>query len=242
MAFDRIAEIYDATRGIPADLMKQIIKTMDRLLKNSHTILDVGVGTGRFAKPLIDRGFHIVGVDISIPMMLKAREKGVLNLVRADVHHLPFRDESFDAATLIHLIHLVRDWKNLVREIGRVTKNIVLSEVGGGEGFRPRHEYLKLKQELGCPVTSMVQAEESLRKILPPAKLVHVGNYSEEVKADDEISFFEKGKSAASWDVPEDVHREIIRRFRSSYGGKVLKRSYVVEVAGWNPSQLRNFQ
>ena len=53
-------------------------------------------------------GSAVVGVDISGRMMEKAREKGVTELIFADVHGTPFKDGSFDAALIVHLLHLVR--------------------------------------------------------------------------------------------------------------------------------------
>jgi len=70
-------------------------------------------------------------------MMAKAREKKLRNLVRADAHRLPFRDRTFDGAIMIHVLHLVHDWVQVVREVGRVTRKVIVAEVEGGEGFGP---------------------------------------------------------------------------------------------------------
>src|SRR5436309_5839003 len=75
--FDHVSHIYDATRKAPDDVMSPTLATMEKVLGGYDSILDVGTGTGRFAKPLSDRGLPIVGVDISTSMMAKAREKGL---------------------------------------------------------------------------------------------------------------------------------------------------------------------
>src|SRR5207249_6832613 len=71
ISFDRVVGAYDSTRGLSPELMRQIIDAMQDMLRSCTTVLDVGVGTGRFACPLNESGFRVVGVDISVPMMLK---------------------------------------------------------------------------------------------------------------------------------------------------------------------------
>ena len=117
VSFDRVAGIYDATRwsGFPPEILKKLLSAMKETLAGSRTILDVGIGTGRFAEYLNDSGFNVVGIDLSLSMMAKAREKRLRNLVQADAHHLPFRDQAFDGAIMIHVLHLVRNWAEVVK-------------------------------------------------------------------------------------------------------------------------------
>ena len=56
--FDDISEIYDSTR--PAATEAEI-RAVSIELGECCTILDVGVGTGRFSKPLSDLGFEMLG-------------------------------------------------------------------------------------------------------------------------------------------------------------------------------------
>lgn len=74
--FDRISRVYDETR----DSLKKttIDKIASVLLKDGcSSILEIGIGTGRVAKPLQDRDFRIVRLDISMGMLLKAKEKKI---------------------------------------------------------------------------------------------------------------------------------------------------------------------
>lgn len=52
VSFDRVAEIYDETRRYPVFVMDRIIETLRNELEGYVRILDVGVGTARFSKPL----------------------------------------------------------------------------------------------------------------------------------------------------------------------------------------------
>jgi Cyclopropane fatty acid synthase and related methyltransferases len=45
------------------------IEIYTTLFKDAHTILELGIGTGRLAIPLAERGFQVDGVDISIEML-----------------------------------------------------------------------------------------------------------------------------------------------------------------------------
>lgn len=237
--FDRVADIYDATRKRAEETMVPAIEAMVKVLGDCDTVLDVGVGTGRFAGPLRDKGLNIVGVDISLAMMQKAREKGLENLVRGDVHNLPFREGSFEAAIVILVLHLVRDWVRVVHEVGRVSGGTVVSMVGRTEGPQIRQAYLRLRREAGYPLLRFDDGEEGLRQLVPPVKLIPVSDRSIEVDADDRLSYFENRGSSITWDLPEEVHRAIIGKLRPLFGGKVLRQRHVDELAVWNADQLK---
>jgi len=98
ISFDCAAELYDSTRGPPENAMQQLVKTLINELKGYGSILDAGVGTGRFAKPFQDFGLDVIGVDIAEKMLRKAKEKGVRNLIRSDTCFLPFKARAFDAS------------------------------------------------------------------------------------------------------------------------------------------------
>ena len=244
VSFDRIAKIYDATRwsGVPAPIMEKILAAMRTALKDCRLVLDIGTGTGRFAQYLVENGLSVVGVDVSLQMMAQAREKGVRDLVRADAQHLPFRDQSFDGAVMIHVLHLVGDWVQTIHELGRVTRKIMISEAGEGEGFDPRHRYLELRKEMGHPLARFNDGEIGLRRIIKPKLVVRAGDYWTEVNTNDQITSFEKRKSSVMWDLPDSVHLEIIRRLHAEYHGKTMRQHDVAEVVGWDPGDLRGYK
>ena len=243
VSFDRIAGVYDSTRwsGIPAEVMKSLLNAMKELFAGCRTILDVGIGTGRFAGYLNNSGFDVVGIDVSLSMMAKAREKGVRNLVQADAHYLPFRDMVFDAAIMVHVLHLVRDWVQVVGEVGQVTGRVVVAEVEGGEGFSPRSTYLELRKEMDYPLDRFNDGEAGLRRAVPPATVKLIGDYWTDIDVHEEIDSFDKRKSSVSWDVPAEVNDRIIQRLHSENPEKTVRRREIVEVVGWDPEQLRNF-
>ena len=241
VSFDRVARIYDATRwaGIPPEIMEKLLSTMRELFAGCRTILDIGTGTGRFAEYFNDSGFNVVGIDVSLVMMAKAREKKLRNLVRADAHRLPFRDTAFDGAIMIHVLHLVRDWVQVVGEVGRVTTKIVVAEVEGGEGFSPRQRYLEVRREMRYPLDRFNDGEAGLRRMVPPAIVKLVGDYWSDVDVHEEIDSFDRRKSSVSWGIPAEVNNRIIQRLHSENPEKTIRRRDVVEVVCWRPAQLR---
>ena len=242
VSFDRLAGIYDATRwsGVPPETMRKLLNTMKELFAGCRTILDIGTGTGRFAEYFSDSGFTVVGIDVSLAMMAKAREKRLRNLIQADAHHLPFRDGAFDGAIMIHVLHLVRNWPQVIREIGRVTRSVVVAEAGDVEGFSPRQRYLELRREMGYALDRLNDGEFGLRRVLSPTHVKSAGDYWTEVDVHEEIDSFDRRRSSVSWDLTPAVNSRIIQRLHSENPGKTARRRDVFEVVGWDPAQFRN--
>ena len=119
--FDQIADVYDETRrGLDEATLKGIEEMLNEYACRS--ILEIGVGTGRIALPLIKSGFEVTGMDISRRMMEKATAKGMRGLVRAEGSKAPFREKSFDAALMAHVFHLLDDPQSVMREAARVSR------------------------------------------------------------------------------------------------------------------------
>jgi SAM-dependent methyltransferase len=61
-------------------------------------VLDLACGPGRHAAQLAARGARVVGLDLSLPLLARARmrTRGAVPMVRADMRQLPFRAGTFD--------------------------------------------------------------------------------------------------------------------------------------------------
>jgi len=121
LSFDRVATIYDETRGLAPRAMTRLLAVLVDEFQRKR-VLEVGVGTGRYAVPLQKSGLRVVGVDISRSMVEFGLAKGLRDVVFADGAHLPFDRQSFEAATTNHVLHLISDWRDVLREIARVTR------------------------------------------------------------------------------------------------------------------------
>jgi ubiquinone/menaquinone biosynthesis C-methylase UbiE len=227
--FDGISEIYDSTRQAATEAE---LRAVSSELRGCCTILDVGVGTGRFAKPLSDLGFEIVGIDLSRKMMLKARQKGVRNLIMADARNMPFKDGAFDASIIIHVLHLLPDWLSVAREMGRVTKNKVAALLSNRQGEWSNASnfsvnsaspdfsqlwvrYTQLREEMGYPIKRnkrMWHNETEIRAKLPPMKLIQVSDEVIVTKVSDLIKRFQQRSYSLQQHIPKDMHYKIIQK------------------------------
>lgn len=123
--FDRAVSYYDCTRALPREVSDALTDALIELgqLLPDRRCLEVGVGTGRIALPLVARGVDIVGIDLSSAMLARLASKWPnAHLVQTDAALLPFSDRSFDVALMVHVIHLIADWKGALLEVQRVVQ------------------------------------------------------------------------------------------------------------------------
>ena len=80
---------------------QEIIGLLD--LKDHHTIMDIGTGSGELLRRLSSYTQHACGVDISPKMVELARSKG-LSVEHFDGINLPYRDESVDRGVIFSVL------------------------------------------------------------------------------------------------------------------------------------------
>src|SRR2546428_11582857 len=108
LSFDRVAAIYDETRSLAPRVMARVLAVLvDEL--HGKRVLEIGVGTGRYAAPLQKSGIRVVGADISRKMVEIGLAKGLRDVIFADTARLPFKSGSFDVGTTNHVLHLIPD-------------------------------------------------------------------------------------------------------------------------------------
>lgn len=105
-------QTYDAIAGAYAERWPgarvQTAAVYDRLrarLAAGTVVADLGCGPGTHAKGLRDKGFHVIGLDLSASMLALARAH--VPVVRADLRRPPLAAASVDAlwsyASLLHV-------------------------------------------------------------------------------------------------------------------------------------------
>ncbi|WP_298403116.1 class I SAM-dependent methyltransferase [uncultured Chloroflexus sp.] len=127
IAFDKIADVYDAQRGHSPEVAIAIGQAIVSQTGIGAQVLEIGIGSGRIALPTAAAGAQVTGIDLSTAMLATARERAAqagvpLRLVKADAQTLPFTTATFDAALAVHVLHLLSDWRTALAEMVRVVK------------------------------------------------------------------------------------------------------------------------
>jgi len=103
-------------------------------------VLELGVGTGANL-PFYGPAARVTAIDSSAPMLERAarrRTQARVRFVRADVHHLPFADGSFETVTGSLLFCSVADPVRALKEVRRVLRpggRLILVEHTRGTGL-----------------------------------------------------------------------------------------------------------
>jgi phosphatidylethanolamine/phosphatidyl-N-methylethanolamine N-methyltransferase len=148
-AYARWAPVYDLVFGQVFERGRlAAIAAAERV---GGRILEVGVGTG-ISLPHYSRACQICGIDISEPMLRKARERvdefglsNVEGLWVMDAERLTFADASFDVVAAQHVVSTVPNPEAALDEFARVLKPggeiILVSRVGAEAGLRRSLEH-----------------------------------------------------------------------------------------------------
>ena len=120
--FDQLAELYDETRGGEGRGEQYAADLALRLPREDGPILEVGVGTGVVALGLVRLGYRIVGLDVSSPMLSRARARLGPVVILGDGMELPLASASVAHAVSVWVIHAVAEPVRLFSEVARVLR------------------------------------------------------------------------------------------------------------------------
>jgi len=89
---------------------------------NNKKVLDYGCGSGIYIKILKNRGANVKGFDISEEMLKIARKNNPdIEFRQGSGYNIPFK-EKFDIVLASLVVHYMKDWDKMFREINRVLK------------------------------------------------------------------------------------------------------------------------
>jgi len=100
-------------------------RVRDKLSSNSARVLDVACGTGDLSLTLFEiTGAGVVGTDFCRPMLQIAAGKmsGRIRFIEGDALDLPFRDGTFDVATIAFGLRNLSNVESGLAELSRVLK------------------------------------------------------------------------------------------------------------------------
>ncbi len=246
LSFDRAADYYDATRGYPPGVGDRIARAIAQAVGATPAtrFIELGIGTGRIALPLILRGYDFTGVDLSPAMMARLRDKLAeyqrehpgtppprVDLREGDVTRLPFGDDEFDAAVTVHVLHLIPNWQDAVSEALRVVKPGGWYVNGGDEHARNpaqvnvQERWVVIARQMGTdtwvkpagasgPVTRALLCDELRGRGLTPEVLSTV-TWTTRTTVRQEIDFIARRLWSRTWLLPGDALDESVRQLES---------------------------
>ncbi len=152
--FDLYADRYDRWYDLPfgSSVYSLEVECLKRLYRPTGLSLEVGVGSGRFAKAL---GLNY-GVDTSLELLKKAKERDI-KVVQARAEGLPFRDKTFESLLMVVSIcfferplEALLEARRVLRKGGMLLLGLVLSE-------SPWAQFYRQKAQQGHPLYSVAK-------------------------------------------------------------------------------------
>lgn len=129
--FDQSAAAYDSwcttEIGSFVDHLEKDIIFQLALPHEGEKALDLGCGTGIYSVWLAGMGLDVTGIDASSNMLGIAKGKSTaaslnIDFLQADIHQLPFADQSFDLVVCNIVLEFVENPPQVVKEALRVLK------------------------------------------------------------------------------------------------------------------------
>jgi len=163
----------------------------------SWKVADIGAGTGRITIPFLEAGASVSACDASVPMLEVLKEKiksPNLQVFAIDAHQLEFENQSYDCAVSFRLLLHVVDWKKVLSEICRISKDWIIIDFTAHRGF-----YVLASSSLWYKVRNVTS------KVVQPYRTIPVP----EVKTELEKHGFEIIKEDSGYFLPLVIYRKI---------------------------------
>lgn len=128
--FNKASKSYDEVAVLQQQVGKSLLERLQGIRYRPQTILDLGCGTGYFAKSLkkLYPAAKIIGLDKSSGMLtqaqVKEKEYGLTDThwVCGYTENLPFNDHSFELIYSNLMLHWSNDFSKSLNEIRRILK------------------------------------------------------------------------------------------------------------------------
>ena len=249
VSFDNAADAYDATRGLEPWIVEKQTEAILAELRaaGAERLLEAGIGTGRITRPVMERGVRVTGLDLAPRMIARLREQLTPqhlppDLIYGDATRLPLRDGSFRAVLMVHVLHLVADWKRTIAEMRRVLApgGVFLHDVTNYDaGANPWRRVLAHRTQMlanrGVVTRKRPEPEEiedGLRAGGGSLRTVVYATDEERTVPQQLIERMRTRTDSWTWEIPAEIHEEFLDEFerwcRQEFGD--LQREYAQPV------------
>jgi ubiquinone/menaquinone biosynthesis C-methylase UbiE len=253
ISFDRAAHFYDETRKLADPIAAAVTDAILLELRavGAGKVLEIGIGTGRISRPLMEHGISVTGIDISRLMMQRLLDQLSAahtppSILFGDATRMPFRDAAFPAVLGAHVLHLVASATATVGEIHRVLRpggvfvHQTHSDTGAlNESWKKFGDLLKERGH-GVPARSYFEEGGKALEESGASKVVHEIASEQIIYEPAKVLSDARAKIHSwTWRMPEgafeDCFPEYEAWFRSHYGDRPIPEevTYLLETWTW---------
>jgi len=251
--FDRVASVYNASRGYPPEVGRQISRALADLAgRQQLPALEIGAGTGLFTQYAVDLFQPYVAIDIAPAMLAQLRDvigPRAVALV-GNVTQLPFVDATFEFVLSAKVLRHVGEWRKGLQQVRRVLKEggvFLHSEeawLEKTEASEVRPKWEAILAQLGYaphphpgPTSDDVIMKELSDSGWANVRRIVLAKWQAESSPMSVLNHLEKGAGSSVFGIPEAVLddslvrlREWVRTRWSDPEAKELKAKAVVAV------------
>jgi len=109
-----------------------LTRCVAEMIPKNARVLDIGCGNGQISSMIAEgrSDIHIKGIDI-----MKRKEECFIPVEVFDGEHIPYNDNSFDAALFVDVLHHIPDPMIILREAMRVVRNCIIIKDHNADRF-----------------------------------------------------------------------------------------------------------
>lgn len=127
MFWDKISGLYDLFETVyNGKVYRGLGKRVAEEIRQNDIVLECACGTGAISKYIAPKCKQLIATDFSKGMLKqvskKCRKYSNIEIRRADMTHLKYRDNRFDKVVAGNVIHLLEEPYAAIKELERVCK------------------------------------------------------------------------------------------------------------------------